>query len=59
MFQISFAPDQFSEVVPWLMLHHGPHAVLIHPETGDDLADHRDYPLWLGTRLPLDFSLFE
>jgi len=27
---------------PWLMLDRGPLGVLVHPETGDNLADHRD-----------------
>ena len=28
--------------------------VLVHPETGDDVADHTDHAIWLGARLPLD-----
>jgi aromatic ring-cleaving dioxygenase len=35
------------------MLNRGPLDVLVHPETGDDLADHRDHAMWLGDRLPL------
>ena len=30
----------------------------IHPNTGDDLSDHRDHPLWLGDKLGLDLSIF-
>ena len=41
------------------MLNRRGHAVLVHPNTGDGLADHRDYPLWLGERLALDFSVFD
>ncbi len=58
MFQAAFAPEHFAEIVPWLMLNRGGHSVLIHPETGDDLADHRDHPIWLGERRALDFSVF-
>jgi DOPA 4,5-dioxygenase len=58
MFQAAFEPEHFSKIVPWLMVNHGDHAVLIHPETGNDLGDHRDYPLWLGEKLALDFSVF-
>lgn len=53
MYQVAFAPDQFAEVVPWLMLHRQGLDVLIHPETGDDLADHTDHALWLGEKLAL------
>jgi hypothetical protein len=35
------------------LLNRGPLDVLVHPETGDDLADHRDRAMWLGDRLPL------
>ena len=59
MFQVAFEPALFADFVPWLMLNRRGHPVLVHPNTGDDLADHRDYPLWLGERLALDFSVFE
>ncbi len=59
MFQVAFEPALFGEIVPWLMLNRRGHAVLVHPDTGDDLADHRDRPLWLGERLALDFGVFD
>lgn len=58
MFQVAFAPAEFAAIVPWLMLNRRGHAILVHPETGDALADHRDHPLWLGAPLALDFSAF-
>lgn len=30
--------------------------ILVHPETGDDLADHSKHALWLGAVLPLDLE---
>jgi DOPA 4,5-dioxygenase len=27
--------------------------VLVHPESGDEVADHTAHALWLGNRLPL------
>lgn len=57
MFQIAFAPTLFSSLVPWLMLHRNGLDVLIHPETGDELADHSTYAAWLGARLPLDLGV--
>ena len=59
MFQVAFEPEQFAGFLPWLMLNRRGHSVLVHPNTGNDLADHRDYPLWLGERLSLDFSVFD
>jgi DOPA 4,5-dioxygenase len=53
MYQVAFAVAEFARLVPWLMLNRGPLDVLVHPETGDELADHRDHAAWLGERLPL------
>lgn len=53
MYQVLFAADQFGAVVPWLMLNRRGLEVLVHPETGDDLADHTRHALWLGEPLPL------
>ena len=58
MYQVAFAADQFPEIVPWLMLNHAELVVFIHPETGDDLADHADHPLWLGEKLALKLDIF-
>jgi aromatic ring-cleaving dioxygenase len=56
MYQVLFAAAEFARVVPWLMLNRGPLDVLVHPSTGDDLADHTAHALWLGDRLPLDLA---
>ena len=56
MYQVAFAPEEFSRLVPWLALNHGALSVLIHPETGDDPTDHSVYALWLGQPLPLDIE---
>lgn len=53
MYQVAFATELFARLVPWLMLHHGALDVLIHPETGDEIADHTRHALWLGRPLPL------
>ena len=47
-FQIAFAPAEFSGVVGWLALNHGTLDVFVHPNTDDELRDHRDCALWLG-----------
>ena len=47
-YQIGFAPAQFSEVVSWLALNHEALDVFVHPNTDNELRDHRDCTLWLG-----------
>ena len=57
-YQIAFGPDLFAALVPWLALNRGGLIVFSHPETGNDLEDHRDHGIWLGTGLKLDLSIF-
>lgn len=56
MFQVAFKPAQFAEIVPWLMVNHHGLAIFIHPETGDEVADHRDNALWLNEKLGVDLD---
>jgi DOPA 4,5-dioxygenase len=55
-YQIAFATAQFGEVVPWLMLHRGELNVLVHPRTGDEVADHTAHASWLGAPVALDIE---
>lgn len=59
MYQVAFDAEAFPDVVPWLMLNRRGLTVFVHPETGDDLADHRDHALWMGRMLPLALEAFE
>ncbi len=59
MYQVAFGPALFAQIVPWLMLERGPLSVLVHPVTGDVLAEHRDWPLWLGAPLELRLDRLE
>jgi DOPA 4,5-dioxygenase len=56
-YQIAFAPELFSEIVPWLALNRRRLTVFIHPETGDDVTDHSDYAIWLGEQREVDLSV--
>ncbi len=53
MFQIAFPAAMLADFVPWLMLNRDDLVALLHPETGDDLADHTAHAAWFGAVLPL------
>jgi aromatic ring-cleaving dioxygenase len=53
MYQVAFAAEEFAGLVPWLMLNREGLNVLVHPLTGDSVADHTRCAAWLGTPLPL------
>ena len=56
MFQVLIDESSFAAVVPWLMLNRGGLDILVHAETGDDVADHTSHALWMGSKLPLDLT---
>ncbi|MBI4527914.1 MAG: DOPA 4,5-dioxygenase family protein [Deltaproteobacteria bacterium] len=58
MYQAVFPPEEFGRVVPWLMLNRENLDILVHPETGDNLADHSAHALWLGTKIELRLRVF-
>jgi aromatic ring-cleaving dioxygenase len=47
-YQLAIPAADFAHVVGWLALNHGALDVFVHPNTGDELRDHRDSALWLG-----------
>lgn len=53
MYQVAFAVSEFPNLVPWLMLNRDGLDVLVHPLSGDSLADHTRFAMWLGHALPL------
>ena len=53
MYQVAFADEEFAVLVPWLMLNREGLDVLVHPLTGDGVADHTRFAAWLGSPLPL------
>lgn len=55
--QLAFDPETFGKIVPWLATHRNGLAVLVHPETGDDVKDHTEHAIWMGEVLRLDISV--
>ena len=58
MYQVAFEAAVFPDIVPWLMLNRRGLTIFVHPETGDDLADHRDHAIWMGRMLALNLEIF-
>jgi aromatic ring-cleaving dioxygenase len=59
MYQVAFPAGMLPEFVPWLMLNRDGLTVLLHPETGDDYADHSAHAAWFGAVLPLRLEIFK
>lgn len=47
-YQLAVPAAHFAQVVGWLALNHGALDVFLHPNSEDELRDHRDSALWLG-----------
>ncbi|WP_213954173.1 MULTISPECIES: DOPA 4,5-dioxygenase family protein [unclassified Variovorax] len=57
-YQLAIPAADFSLVIGWLALNHGALDVFVHPNTGDDLRDHRDRAMWLGKSYVLNLAIF-
>ncbi len=58
-YQVQFPSDLFAAIVPFVALERDGLTVLVHPNTGNDLADHRDYAFWMGAMPELNLAMFE
>jgi aromatic ring-cleaving dioxygenase len=59
MIELHFNSVTHGLVLAWLEVNRGETSVLVHEDTGDDVRDHTEGKIWLGTPLPIDFSFFE
>jgi aromatic ring-cleaving dioxygenase len=55
-FVIVFNADQFSTLVPYLMLNRMELTVLVHPQSGRPRDDHTSNALWMGSVLPVNVA---
>ncbi|KAF8924238.1 hypothetical protein BGZ58_002007 [Dissophora ornata] len=55
-YEVWCAREDFARCYSWFVLNRGPHSVLIHPLTKEEIADHSTRATWLGTPVPLDYS---
>ncbi len=56
--QIKFTDADFDRFIHWLEQNRGDLSVLVHADTGDDLADHTTHAYWLGEAEELDLRMF-
>ena len=56
-FNVIFQTEEFSKVVPWLMLNRKGLDVLIHPLTESSYDDHSKNALWIGTPVPMRLDI--
>ncbi|WP_423221456.1 DOPA 4,5-dioxygenase family protein [Burkholderia contaminans] len=42
--------------MPWLVLNHGALDIFLHPNTNDELRDHRDCAVWIGKSYQLNLD---
>lgn len=56
MFEVDFPSSNLGKVVEALLTFREGLSILIHPLSGDHLADHVDYPLWIGQPLELNIA---
>ena len=57
--QISFGPQLFDQIIPFLALNRNGLVIFTHPNTGDPLRDHRDGAIWMGDIRPLDLEILK
>ncbi|MBV8406832.1 MAG: DOPA 4,5-dioxygenase family protein [Alphaproteobacteria bacterium] len=57
-YQVHFRNEQLAPLISWLTLNRGALTVFVHPNTGQDLEDHRDRAVWLGDSVPLNLGIF-
>jgi len=53
-----FVPiSNFSDTVRWTMQHRSDFSILVHPNSGCEVEDHRDWTVWGGLAWELDLSI--
>lgn len=56
--QLTVSPEQFSDVIQWLVVNRSGFTIFAHGLSGDELKDHTDHVIWLGPSETLDLSKF-
>lgn len=59
MFEFHISPKDAASVMQWLIVHGRGLRALVHPHTGDGLADHTRLARWVGEPLKLNVGIFQ
>jgi aromatic ring-cleaving dioxygenase len=59
MFEFHIAPASAANVMRWLVENGRGLRALVHPHTGDGLADHTQLARWVGEPLRLNIGIFK
>ena len=54
--QLAFGAAKFAELIPWLMRYRDGLTIFVHGESGDAIADHTLYVMWLGASQALNLD---
>lgn len=49
----------FAQTVPWMMVNYAKYDmidIMVHPNSGCEIYDHRDWPFWIGKEWEVDLS---
>ena len=57
--QLAFSHAQFADVMLYLAMNRDGLVIFIHPDTGDDLADHTKHAIWMGGMRELKVEMFK
>ena len=57
--QLTVQPEDFGDVLQWLVLNRDGFTIFAHASTGDDRGDHTRHVIWLGESEPLDLTIFD
>jgi DOPA 4,5-dioxygenase len=56
--QILIEVKDFGDVLSWVAMNRQGLTVFTHPNTGNDLLDHKNHAIWMGEVLNLNLSIF-
>jgi aromatic ring-cleaving dioxygenase len=59
MFEVDFHSEVARELVPFLETDRAGLSVLLHPVSEDEVGDHTQRAVWLGSKLDLDIQFLE
>jgi aromatic ring-cleaving dioxygenase len=54
--QLTVTPENFSDVMQWLVANRNGFTIFAHGLSGDEIKDHTDHVIWLGPSELLDLS---